>query len=528
MTQYNLPKRWRMIPGARAVARLLLALVMAATVALSASPSQAAPDSYLGILPQLRDEIRGETGGRLSSYHIDVRFDSTSSTISGRLRLRFVNAFDRPLSDLAFRLYPNASYYGEGALRVRDVRVDDDRVEPSHETDDTVMRVPLPSPLQPGEQITVQMRFETAIPADSQGTYGIFSRDTRRGTWVLADWYPILAGYEPGRGWRLDPPTGLGDPTFSQAALYDVSLITPSGLTVVATGEAIEETTEAHTVWRRFVSGPAREFTLVLDDDYRASRETVDGTRVTVFTNPGADDARASLIRDAAARALAAFAQRYGPYPYTELDIVETELAGALGVSWAGIIFLDSSELFSRPLISDHDAQRTIFTVAHEVGHQWWGGTVGANSNDYPFLVEGLTNYLTIVCLSDMLGRDAANQLLHDQIAQPYLAAIEQFGDGVVNRPAGAPQNGPPNAVLIYGKAALGFLAIRIELGDTAFFTALRDLAEQHAFGITTPAEVRRMFERSAGASLAATWRFWFQVAETTPKDVANLLLKAG
>jgi aminopeptidase N len=150
------------------------------------------------------------------------------------------------------------------------------------------------------------------------------------------------------------------------------------------------------------------------------------------------------------------------------------------------------------------------------------------NSNDYPFLVEGLTNYLAIICLADMLGRDAAYQQLHDQIAQPYLAAIEKFGDGVVNRPAGAPQDGPPNAVLIYGKAALGFLAIRIELGDAAFFTALRDLAEQHAFGITTPAEVRRIFERSAGVSLAATWRFWFEAAETTPEDVANLLVNAA
>jgi hypothetical protein len=517
-----------MMPCAQAVTRLLLAIIVATTIASGVYPSLAAPDSYLGIVPRLRDEIRGETGGRLSSYHIDARLDSTSSTISGRLRLRFVNAFERPLPDLAFRLYPNASYYAEGALRVRNVRVGYERVEPSYETEDTVMRVPLRSPLQPGEQITVQMRFETVIPADSRGTYGIFTRDTRRGTWVLADWYPILAGYEPGRGWRLDPPTDLGDPTFSQAALYDVSLITPPGLTVVATGEAIEESSAEHATARRFVSGPAREFTLVVDDDYRVSSGTVDGTRVTVFTNPGADDERASLIRDAAARALAAFARRYGPYPYTELDIVETELAGALGVSWAGIIFLDSSELFSRSLISDQDAQRTIFTVAHEVGHQWWGGTVGVNSNDYPFLVEGLTNYLAIICLADMLGRDAAYQQLHDQIAQPYLAAIEKFGDGVVNRPAGAPQDGPPNAVLIYGKAALGFLAIRIELGDAAFFTALRDLAEQHAFGITTPAEVRRIFERSAGVSLAATWRFWFEAAETTPEDVANLLVNAA
>ncbi|MER3437458.1 MAG: hypothetical protein C4346_07640, partial [Chloroflexota bacterium] len=102
------------MPGAWTVTRLLLAVTLATTIALGASPGLAAPDSYLGIVPHLRDEIRGETGGKLSSYHIEARFDATSSTISGRLRLRFVNAFDRPLPDVAFRLYPNAPYYAEG------------------------------------------------------------------------------------------------------------------------------------------------------------------------------------------------------------------------------------------------------------------------------------------------------------------------------------------------------------------------------------------------------------------------------
>jgi aminopeptidase N len=517
-----------MIPAVRAIARVLLATLLVATVALSARPTVAAPDSYLGIVSGLRDEIRQETGGQLSSYHMDVRLNPNASTISGRLRLRFVNAFDQALSDLAFRLYPNAPYYDEGALRVRDVRVGSDAVQPVYEADDTVMRLPLAPPLQPGDQATIQLRFETVIPVDSHGTYGIFTRDSQRGTWVLADWYPIVAGYEPGRGWRVDPPTDLGDPTFSQAALYDVAITTSTDLTVVATGEDVEETAKGDATTRRFVSGPAREFTLVIDDDYVASSTVIDGTRMTMFRNSGTGEDRAALALDAAAQALAAYASRYGPYPYTELDIVETELAGALGVSWAGIIFLDSSELLARPPVSDLDAQRFVFTVAHEVGHQWWGGTIGVNSNDYPFLVEGLTNYLAIICLADMVGRDVAHQQLRQQIVQPYLAAIEQYGDGVANRPATAPQDGPPNGVLIYGKAALGFLAIQIELGDDAFFAALRDLAEQRAFGVTSPAEMLRFFERSAGTSLAETWRFWFDAAEATPDDVASLLAQAA
>ena len=40
------------------------------------------------------------------------------------------------------------------------------------------------------------MTFTTTVPADSTGSYGIFTRDTRNGSWVLADWYPILAVWE--------------------------------------------------------------------------------------------------------------------------------------------------------------------------------------------------------------------------------------------------------------------------------------------------------------------------------------------
>ena len=55
-----------------------------------------------------------------------------------------------------------------------------------------------------GERVEIAFSFVTTVPVNTIGSYAIFNRATGTGTWTLADWYPILAGWEPDRGWRLD------------------------------------------------------------------------------------------------------------------------------------------------------------------------------------------------------------------------------------------------------------------------------------------------------------------------------------
>jgi aminopeptidase N len=198
-------------------------------------------------------------------------------------------------------------------------------------------------------------------------------------------------------------------------------------------------------------------------------------------------------------------------------------MAGALGVSWSGLIFLNGESLLSNPYYVDQEPGRLAFTVAHEIGHQWWGGMIGVNSNDHTFLLEGLTNYLAVAAIEQTAGDAAAAEQLRAQCAQPYLNALEQYGDGVADGPITVERDGPPLGSLTYGKAALGFLAIRQEIGDEAFFAALRMWAEEFKFGIAGPDDLLTAFENTSGAELAELWRFWFLAAETTPADVHAL-----
>jgi len=156
-------------------------------------------DLLADVLPQAQDLVLREAGA-LNTYQMDVTLDATVGTISGKMLVTWHNQASQPLSEVWFRLFPNAFYYGEGGLTVDHVLVDDSPVTPKLALDDTALRVSLPGPISPGDTATIALNFTTTIPADSTGSFGIFSHATRAGSWVLADWQPLLAVWEDGSG----------------------------------------------------------------------------------------------------------------------------------------------------------------------------------------------------------------------------------------------------------------------------------------------------------------------------------------
>ena len=518
-----MPRRFpRAVLLAVAVLAMLVAPLVAAgattTPAVRAAASAVEAGLYADVLPDLRAEVTAATADDIDAYEITATLDSATGTIAGEERVAFVNRTAAALEEVWFRLFPNADYYGDGGLAVDALRVGSTEIAAELAVAETALRVALPEPVVPGATVEIALAFTTTVPADSIGSFGILNRDSVDGTWILADWYPIVAGYEEGTGWDLDPPTEFGDPTFAESALYDVVLTVPSELRVVTSGSQVEEAPAGHgAVRRRYVAGPARDFTLVADDDYVAVSAEADGTTVTSYAEPEAAAAGQRALA-VAVRALEVYGDRFGAYPFAELDLVQTRLEGALGVAWAGLLFLDGPELYG--IVAGERPELFESVVAHEVGHQWWGGTVGTNTNDHAFMVEGLTNYLAITYLEWTAGEEAAARQLEGQVARVSHRLLAEYGDTVADAPTEAGQNPTQRAAALYGKAALGFLAIRREIGDDAFFAALRAYAEDFAFEVTEPADLRAAFETAAGRALDELWRHWFEAAELTAEEI--------
>lgn len=499
----------------------VLVLVLSAFLPVVATLARAAEVSaYDDLLPEPRDEVEAELDATLSRYEIVARLDPATGTIAGQEGVEFVNTTGAPLTEVYFRLFPNAYYYGEGALTVADATADGDPVAAELSVEETVLRVPLAEPLADGERVEIAFSFVATVPADTTGSYGIFSRATAAGTWILADWYPILAGWEPDRGWRLDAPTSFGDPTFGSAALYEVDLTAPEGWRVVTSGQAVDDL-GVENGWRtlRYVAGPVRDFTLVADDDYVTLKAESAGTTVRSFATPGREEAARAALETAVA-GLEIYGRLFGAYPYEELDLVEAPLVSTLGVAWAGVVFLDGPGMYGATFYEN--LELFAFVVAHEIGHQWWSAIVGVNSNDHTFLAEGLTNYVAVVWVEEALGAEAGRRILEGSVAAPYLALLNSAGDMVADVPIeeGLTGRGP----IWYGKSALGFHAIRRQIGDEAFFAGLAAFADRFAFAIAEPVDLLAAFEAASGQELDELWRDWFQAAETTPADVEALL----
>jgi|SRR5580658_2547739 hypothetical protein len=126
-------------------------------------------------------------------------------------------------------------------------------------------------------------------------------------------------------------------------------------------------------------------------------------TEPIVMTPPSPSPARdVQAVADRAAKAIAAFSQWFGPYPYGSLAL--TQMPGDLSQGWPGLVFLSSlaflspqeqTDLRLDPVAREIDSQ----ILVHETAHQWWGDLVQWKSYRDQWMAEGLANYASLLLL---------------------------------------------------------------------------------------------------------------------------------
>ncbi len=501
-------------------------------------PGDSSPELYAPLLPEFRERAFAQTAGQLSRYDVSAVFSPATNEdarLTGTLNLKFVNQTGQEQQSLYFRLYPNSAEYGSAQLDITDAQVAGTPVSIALDSDDTVATLPLPTPLANGDALDIQLQFTTTIPTNPTRTYGMFGYDRVNGTYALAHWLPLLAGFDRETGWNLQPVSIHGDPVFTNTALFDVRLTVPSDLVVVATGEEISaRKTLPGMTQRHFVSGPVRDFVLVIDDDFQSDSLPVGGTTVRSWFNPGSASGGMNVMLWGA-QSLAVFNRLFGPYPYTELDLVQVDLGnGAAGVEFPQILFIGgdhyASDAYTRRIPDFLE-----FVVAHEVAHQWWYGLVGNNQYLHAFLDEGLTNYVATVYFEQEYGPERYAYQVNINLKLPYLAMLfAGEGDSIVDQPTDSFPSQNVYGTMVYAKAALGFAAIRSAVGDPAFFSGLEAYAAAFAFSfaIATPDDLRHALEQASGQDLTELWSHWFEAAEGlqdfSPDDLTQLRRDLG
>lgn len=503
-----------------------LSVLTSPVVARAPAAADLAPsDAGAALLPQEAERILERTAERISTYHLTGRMRTAGplpATIDGSLDLTFVNSTGIPQRVIYFRLYPNNEDYAEGAITLGDVTTGGQPLPVTLETLETTAAVTLPRLLQPGEHIELSLTFLTTIPSDPTGGYGMFQYDSATDTYSLAQWFPLLAGWDPERGWNLDPLSVNGDPTFTDAAFFDVGLTAPSNFVFATSGSEVARESDGVESTYRFVTGPSRDFVMAASPNFLIDSVEVDGTIVRSFHFQDSAEASQQVLADSA-EALRIFNELFGVYPYREFDIVQIDLQNrAAGVEFAGIVFIADNLYW----VDDPSLE---YTVVHEVAHQWWYGLVGNNQYQTAFLDEGLTNYSTIIYWERKYGPEMAERMMVNMLKRPYFQVLfGERGDQIAHQPTDDFVTESTYGGIIYGKAPLGFHAIRNAIGDEAFFGALQAYTDQFSFAVATPADLLRFLEDGTDEDVAELWRHWFEAAEGHwdfgPEDLQEVL----
>lgn len=160
------------------------------------------------------------------------------------------------------------------------------------------------------------------------------------------------------------------------------------------------------------------------------------------------------------------------PYPYPKATI----FLGSADEEYPMMVN-DGSTLGSPEAAKLGGNAFTEFVAAHEILHSWFPFFMGINEKRYPFMDEGWTTAFEYLRNREVLGPEASDALFREfrieQVAWPSPTASGEL-------PIITPHDSlfgqtPVFAFNLYGKAALGYLALKDLMGDAAFKAALHN-----------------------------------------------------
>jgi aminopeptidase N len=488
-------------------------LLLVALLFSACAPPPEQPDPLEPYYPAFNPDDLPEDfdASSLPRYDITMHIDPEHRKVEGVAHIHFTNHSGRPLNDLFVRLYPNLRQL-EGVMRLTSVVTLPDRYATGmgFMLDDTAARITLTESLPPGESIDLEIGFWVEAPA--RDGYVLFGES--EGILSLPYSYPMLAAQtdDPANPWRLEIPPQQGDIAITDLALYTITTTIPSKVVLAATGTEISsaETTPGLTE-HVFVTGPVREWAMIMSPDFQVESGEVDGVRLNSYYLPQDEIAGRAAYRDAAA-ALRAYGRMFAPYPYTELDVAEAATRH-LGMEYPGLNFIG--------LVTYRDkrySQEQL--IAHEVSHQWWYGLVGSEPFRYPWLDEGLAEHTSLLYLEQFRGENAADRLRLTWKTATDWAAQNGYDD-IVGQEVTA-FTGINYEILVYGKSARFFDALYKQLGHDIYLKVLQTFIKLYRYKSPTPQDFLDTVKDVSGFDASALYRQWIFTAEPTPTPQAG------
>ena len=473
--------------------------------------------------------VRGAMTLRYTNHSPDTLTFLWVQTEQNAFRPRSLNALVFPEgSPMSAKRDPTPGFVGGDVIDRFAQLVDGKTVLLTLRDNETLTKVALAHPLVPGESATFAVAWHFMVPTDGDGRMGHDGA-----LYEIAQWYPRVCVYDDVRGWNIDPYVGQGE-FYLEYGDYTMSVTVPAGYIVAATGtldnpHEVLTATEIARLTRARISGtpvaivtanelrrgtarPTRAGVLTWKFSARNVRDAVwaaapnyqwdatswHGILAQSYYRPSAAPVWGrGEAADQARTSIQEYSERWSPYPYPQISVVE---GPAAGMEYPMLAMESRNE----------DRSELYGVLTHEVGHNWFPMIVGSNERLHYWQDEGLNTFINT--FSEARRYPKKGDLLRR--ADALRAEIEQSQVENDDIPIELPTDrttSQQQALTEYDKTAVGLQLLREEiLGPEAFDDAFRTYITRWAYKHPTPADFYRTMESVAGRRLDWFWREWF------------------
>lgn len=290
-------------------------------------------------------------------------------------------------------------------------------------------------------------------------------------------------------------PARSGEDTDLDLARFEVTARAP-GMLLVASGDREGARAGAprgeSSTWRSPFPLPG---VALVGGPHQAYQRQVGPVLVSVHLLPDSAPFADGLL-DAAEHYLMLYPPLLGPYPYTELTVVENFFSS--GFAMPGFTVLASAviglgERGLRPGYLDH-----------ELLHNWWGNGVFVSPGDGNW-AEALASYSANYMRRVLEGRQDEARAQRRDITQS-LSRVPPGDD----RPLDAfGRDEEAGALIGYSKGSMVFAQLAQRLGEETVWRALRRFYLENRGSAAGWREIRAAFETESGTDLGPFFEFW-------------------
>lgn len=476
-------------------------------------------------------------------YNIQLRVNPPNRNVKGTEEITYINNSPDTIRRPELKLFLNihtpvvpreldASHdYLTSGVHIESIKVNAQAIPWPSDYQSTSMSLKLPQALPPGDSValSIQWNFDMSVQSGREGMI-----DST--TFFLAYFYPRVAVYDDYNGWDRNDFTD-GHEFYNDFNDYTVTVQAPKNFVVWGTGTLHQPET---LLQPEFASRFSKSLTS--DKGIRiASEEEMLGGKVTTqsavnswkFTSSNIPDVAfglsdhyvweaASVIVDDKTGRRASVQAAFNDTARDFHHMVRFAGDGLKWFSrnWPGIaypyekmtVFQGYAGMEYPMMANDESYDDTTFSrlvANHEIAHTYMPFYMGINEARYGFMDEGWATMLELLIGYQFIGKEGAEEMFKSFRVNNWTNDRSADMDIPIITP-GTSLTGKALSANQYGKAALGYLALKDLLGDAGFKKCLHAYMDRWHGKHPLPWDFFYTFNNVHGKSLDWFWSNWF------------------